>query len=286
MQKIKKSDGPISGDKKKSILVIGGKGKTGGRVAQKLKESGWPVRIASRSTVPAFDWHDAQGWEAALVGIDSVYITYQPDLAVPGATDAIRELSKIAVTAGVKKLVLLSGRGEEEAQECEQIIINSGLDWTIVRASWFSQNFSEGSFYEAIMGGHVALPAGDTGEPFIDVDDIADVAVVALTEDGHDSKIYEVTGPRLITFKEAVKEIAEVTGKNIQYEQLRMEDYKAQLTEYELPADIIWLISYLFTEVMDGRNEYITNGVEQALGRKPTDFSEFVRKAAAEGAWG
>ena len=279
MQKSKKSDGLITGNKKKSILVIGGKGKTGGRVAQKLKEADWPVTIASRSTIPAFDWHDVDGWKAALSGIDSVYITYQPDLAVPGATDAIKQLSKTAVEAGVKKLVLLSGRGEEEAQECEQIVINSGLDWTIVRASWFSQNFSEGSFYESVMAGHVALPAGDIGEPFIDVNDIADVAFAALTEEGHNNKIYEVTGPRLITFKEAVKEIAEVTGKSIRYEQLTMDDYRAQLAEYQLPDDIIWLVSYLFTEVMDGRNEYITNGVEQALGRKPIDFSEVCKKS-------
>jgi len=162
----------------------------------------------------------------------------------------------------------------------------AGAEWTIVRASWFCQNFSEGVFLEPILAGHVALPAGDVGEPFVDTDDIADVAVAALTEEGHHKKIYEVTGPRLLTFKDAVAEIAKATGKQIQYEQIPMPDYAAALTEYAVPPDVISLITYLFTEVLDGRNAKITNGVEQALGRKPTDFSEYVRKTVATGVWG
>lgn len=270
---------------KKPILVIGGGGKTGSRVVKKLKKLGWPVRIGSRSSDTKFDWHDIHTWEPALQDMDQVYITYQPDLAVPGATDAIRKLTKVAAKTGVRKLVLLSGRGEQEAQDSEQIVIESGLEWTIVRASWFFQNFNEGNFMEPIKAGFVALPAGNVGEPFVDAEDIADVAVVALTKEGHNSKIYEVTGPRLITFKEAVEEIAKVTGKPIHYQQVSMKEYAAELKAYDLPKDLIWLITYLFTEVLDGRNESITHGVEQALGRKPTDFSDFVKKAAAEGAW-
>jgi uncharacterized protein YbjT (DUF2867 family) len=270
---------------KKQILVIGGGGKTGSRVITKLEKLGWPVTGVSRSTQPTFDWHDTRTWEPVLQGIDSVYITYQPDIAVPGATDAINFLTKVAAKAGVRKLVLLSGRGEHEAQEAEQIIINSGLEWTVVRASWFNQNFSEGIFLEPVLAGHVELPAGAIGEPFVDADDIADVAVAALTQEGHNRKIYEVIGPRLLTFKETVEEIAKVTGKPIQYKQVSMDEYAVAMAAYKLPDDIIWLITYLFTEVLDGRNERITHGVEQALGRKPTDFSEYVKKTAAEGAW-
>jgi uncharacterized protein YbjT (DUF2867 family) len=270
---------------KKTILVIGGTGKTGRRVASRLAQSGWPVRIGSRSSSIKFDWDDTDTWEHALQGIDQVYITYQPDLAVPGATDAIKMLTTIAIKTGVRKLVLLSGRGEHEAQHSEQIIIQSGLEWTIVRASWFCQNFSEGNFLEPIMAGFLAIPAGDVGEPFVDIDDIADVVVAALTVNGHNSKIYEVTGPRLLTFKEAVNEISKEIGKPIQYQEVSINEYKAELATYELPHDVIWLISYLFTEVLDGRNEKIATGVEEALGRKATDFSAFVKKAAKEGAW-
>jgi uncharacterized protein YbjT (DUF2867 family) len=241
---------------------------------------------ATFSGNPKFDWNDEATWENALNNIKSVYISYYPDLAIPGASQSIEQFTKLAVKKGVQKLVLLSGRGEEEAQQCEKVVMSAGVDWTIVRASWFCQNFSEGNFLEPILAGHVALPAGNTGEPFIDVDDIADVAVAALTEEGHSKKLYEVTGPRLLTFKEAIGEIAKATGRTIQYEQVPVEDYAGVLAEYGLPKDVIWLVTYLFTEVLDGRNESVADGVQQALGRKATDFSEYVKKVAATGVWG
>lgn len=270
----------------KQILAIGSNGKTGRRVLQRLNDRGVPAVGATFSGNPKFDWNDEATWENALKNIQSVYISYYPDLAIPGAAQTIEQFTKLAVKKGVQKLVLLSGRGEEEAQQCERAVMNAGVDWTIVRASWFCQNFSEGNFLEPILAGHVALPAGNTGEPFIDVDDIADVAVAALTEEGHSKKLYEVTGPRLLTFKEAIGEIAKATGRTIQYEQVPVEDYAGVLAEYGLPKDIIWLVTYLFTEVLDGRNESVADGVQQALGRKATDFSEYVKKVAATGVWG
>ena len=144
--------------KKNKILVLGGKGKTGRRVAKRLTSQGHTVRIGSRTENPAFDWHKPETWASALAGMDAVYITFQPDLAVPGAADAIRAFTAAAHTAGIKKQVLLSGKGEREAERCEQIIKDSGTEWTIVRASWFNQNFSESFFLDPILGGHVALP--------------------------------------------------------------------------------------------------------------------------------
>jgi uncharacterized protein YbjT (DUF2867 family) len=270
---------------KKKILVLGGTGKTGSRVTDRLKQMGYNVRVGSRSAEIPFDWNDQSTWLPALQGMDAVYITYQPDLAVPGAEDSIRTLSKLAVECKVKQLVLLSGRGEHEAQQCEKIIMNAGTDWTILRASWFCQNFSESYLLEPVLAGQVALPVGNIPEPFVDADDIADVAVEVLTNDGHSGQLYELTGPRLLTFQEAVKEIADATGRPIQYEQISMNDYAAMMAEYEVPQDIIWLITYLFTEVLDGRNASLTDGVQRALGRKPTDFSEYIRKAVATGVW-
>jgi len=270
----------------KKILVMGATGKTGSRVLHRLTQLGWPVRIGSRSAEPKFDWMDEATWKPTLQNINAVYITFQPDLAVAGAVDIIRRFAETAVKAGVQKLVLLSGRGEVEAQQCEQIIMDSGVEWTIIRASWFNQNFSEGNFLEPILAGYVALPAGNVGEPFVDTDDIADVAVAALTGEGHNEKVYEVTGPRLLTFKEAVEEIANATGRSIQYEQVPMDAYASVLTEHNVPGELITLITYLFKEVLDGRNAVVTDGIQQALGRKPTDFAEYVRKTAASGVWG
>lgn len=271
--------------KTKQILVLGSNGKTGSRVVQKLEALGQSVRKGSRSAVPKFDWEDPKNWAAVLQDIQSIYITFQPDLAVQGADEAIRQLVELAKASGVEKVVLLSGRGEKEAQDCEAIVRESGLKWTIIRASWFCQNFSESYLLEPILNGHVALPTGDVKEPFVDVEDIADIAVAALTQEGHDAKLYEVTGPELLSFKEAIAAIAAAIGRPIIYKQLSVSEYADQLKAYQVPQEYIGLLSYLFSEVLDGRNASICHGVEEALGRKPKSFSEYVKKMAANGVW-
>lgn len=267
------------------VLILGGTGKTGKRIAQLLQEKNWPFRIGSRSGSPAFDWEDPATWRPALEGISAVYLSYYPDLAVPGAVDAIRTFTQLAAAGCVKRIVLLSGRGEQEAQACEEIVINAGMEWTILRCAWFSQNFSEGYLLEPLQAGFVALPAGGVREPFIDADDIADVAVAALTEDGHAGELYELTGPRLMTFAEAVAEVAKATGQQIQYQQVSVDEYAGMLEEFGLPNEYIWLVSYLFSEVLDGRNESLTNGVQRALKRAPRDFGDYVRATAPSGIW-
>ncbi|GAB3932008.1 NAD(P)H-binding protein [Larkinella terrae] len=270
----------------KQTLVLGGNGKTGSRVLQRLSERGWPVRIGSRSGEPRFDWEDTATWKTALTDIEAVYISFQPDLAVPGAVETIRSFVETAVKTGVRKLVLLSGRGEPEAEECERVVMDSGTDWTILRASWFSQNFSESYLLEPVLAGYVALPVGAIGEPFIDVEDIADVAAAALTEETHNGQLYELTGPRLLTFEEAVNEIAAETGRPIHYEAISMADYASTLAAYGVPGEFVALLKYLFIEVLDGRNASVADGVERALGRKPADFADYVRRTAATGVWG
>lgn len=269
----------------KVTLVLGGTGKTGRRVLERLNGRNIPTRIGSRSGTPPFDWNDQSTWAAVLEKVQAVYIAFQPDLAVPTAPAAIHAFSQLAVKSGVQRLVLLSGRGEAEAQRCEQIVQNAGVDWTILRASWFNQNFSEGGFYEMVLGGTVALPVKPIGEPFVDVDDIADVAVAALTEAGHAGQLYELTGPRLMTFTEAVAEIAQASGRDVQFQQIPPETFSAILAQRQMPAEEIQLFNYLFTTVLDGRNEYLTDGVQRALGREPKDFREYARDTAADGLW-
>jgi uncharacterized protein YbjT (DUF2867 family) len=266
-------------------LVIGGTGKTGRRVAERLAARGVPTRIGSRSSELPFDWEKEATWGPALQNVVSVYVTYFPDLVVPAALDDIRAFSKLAVESGVKRLVLLSGRGEDEAQRCERLVQESGAEWTIVRASWFAQNFSEAFLLEPLLGGVLALPAGSVGEPFVDAEDIADVAVAALTEDGHSGQLYEVTGPRLLTFAEAVAEIAKATGRDISYVQISNEEFSSQMAEHGVPEDVIGLITYLFDTVLDGRNSSMTDGVQRALGRPPRDFADYARDTAATGIW-
>jgi uncharacterized protein YbjT (DUF2867 family) len=266
-------------------LVLGGTGKTGHRVAQRLEERGRPFRLGSRACSPTFDWAEPGTWDPALDGVDAVYLSYAPDLAVPGAPGTIEAFVRRARSRGVRRVVLLSGRGEPVARHCEEIVERSGLSWTVIRASWFDQNFSEGAFVDMVLSGVVALPAGDVREPFVDVDDIADVAVAALVEDGHDGEIYEVTGPDALTFAEAVAEIASASHRDILYQQIPHADFTAGIARAGAPGDIAWLLDYLFSSVLDGRNSRACNGVQRALGREPKSFRDYARRTAAAGVW-
>ena len=268
------------------ILVLGASGKTGRRVLERLENNAdVEVRAGSRSAAIPFDWEKPETWQAALQDIDAVYISYQPDLAVPSATTAIQLFSGLASQMGVQKMVLLSGRGEKEAQVCEEIVKTNAKKWTIVRASWFNQNFSESFFLEPILAGYVALPRAEALEPFTDADDIADVIVTSLLEDKHNGQTYELTGPRLLTFKEVIAEIAKASEREITFQDLTLEEYIQMLREYQVPEDHIWLVNYLFEQVLDGRNSSITNDIEKVLGRKAKDFSAYALETTKTGVW-
>jgi uncharacterized protein YbjT (DUF2867 family) len=270
---------------KNLTLVLGSTGKTGRRVAERLKARGVPVRLGSRSGTPPFDWEEETTWAPVLEGIDQVYVSYYPDLAVPGAVEVVGSFARLAVKNGVPRLVLLAGRGEAETEHAEQAVRDSGADLTIVRSTWFMQNFSEDYMIEHVLSGEIALPAGDTPEPFVDADDIADVAVAALTDDRHVGQLYELTGPRLLTFSDVADELSKATGHHIRYVPVSLEEHATVAAEQGVPRDVIELLTYLFSEVLDGRNAHLTDGVQRALGREPRDFRDFARDAAAAGAW-
>ena len=267
------------------ILVVGSSGKTGRRVASRLAERGIPVRAGSRHSLPSFDWQDPLTWESALDGTRAVYLTYAPDLAVPGAVDAVRTFVGLAASQGIEHIVLLSGRGEEEAQAAEAVVQACGIPWTILRCAWFAQNFSENYLVDDVLRGEVVLPVSDVAEPFVDAEDIADVAVAALTESGHAEQLYELTGPRLLTFAEAVGEIAAASGRDISFSSIPADEYRAALEQGGVPPDLVWLLNYLFTTVLDGRNEWLAHGVQEALNRPPRDFSDYARRTADSGIW-
>jgi uncharacterized protein YbjT (DUF2867 family) len=271
-------------DHQRPTLVLGGRGKTGRRVVQRLTARGLPVRVGSRSGEPPFDWNDPSTWEPALHGVAAAYISYYPDIAMPGATKTVRAFADLAVEQGVERLVLLSGRGEEAAQEAERGVQETGADVTVVRCAWFMQNFSEDFLLESILGGEVVLPADTQLEPFIDADDIADVAVAALTEPGHVGQVYELTSPRLLTFADAVAEIAEAVDREIRYIPVSLEDFAAAVAGHGIPEEIAEFLAYLFGEIL-GNNAYVTDGVQRALGRQPRDFADYAAETAATGVW-
>ncbi|WP_329208537.1 NmrA family transcriptional regulator [Streptomyces sp. NBC_00683] len=266
-------------------LVLGGTGKTGRRVVRELTGRGHVVRIGSRSGGIPFDWNDSTTWQPALAGVDAVYVSYQPDLAVPGAPEAIGAFAELAVRTGARRLVLLSGRGEPEAEACEKALAASGAEWTVLRAAFFAQNFSEGDFLGPILDGELALPVGDVEEPFIDADDIAEVAATVLAEGGHTGRTYDLTGPRLLTFAQATAAIGAAAGRKIGYATVPADAYAAELAAHGAPADVTGLLTYLFTSVLDGRNAYLGDGVRQVLGRPARDFTDHAAEAATTGVW-
>ncbi len=270
---------------KKPIVIIGKNGKTGSRVNRGLKALGLATRAVSRSSTPAFDWEDSSTWRPILEGARAAYVTFQPDLAVPTAEQSISELVQLAIELGVEHIVLLSGRGEAGAQRAEKILQQSGIDWNVIRASWFDQNFSEGFMVEGILRGELALPAADVLEPFIDIDDIAEVAVTVLTNSQLRNKLFEVTGPRALSFKQCVSEISQALDYPVKYTTIKIDEFVNTLRDLGEPEDMQWLMRELFTVVLDGRNSEVKTGVEEALGRPATDFSEYIQKVIASGTW-
>ena len=269
----------------RTTLVLGGTGKTGRRVVERLEARGLPVRVGSRSGEPPFDWEKPETWAPALEGVGAVYLTYYPDIALPGAIEATRSFTELAIESGAPRIVLLSGRGEPLAERAEDVLRDTGAELTILRSTWFMQNLSEDYMREHVLSGEIRLPAGDVPTPFLDADDIADVAVAALTDDRHVGQLYELTGPRSLTLAQVAAEISEAVGREVRYVPISIEQHAAEAAEHGAPPELVELLTYLFSEVVDGRNADTTDGVRRALGREARDFRDFARAAATSGAW-
>ncbi|BAO76542.1 NmrA family NAD(P)-binding protein [Winogradskyella sp. PG-2] len=215
-----------------------------------------------------------------------MYVTYYPDLAVSGAKEAIESLTYLAKELGVKKMVLLSGKGETEAEACEKIVMNSGMDYTIVRASWFNQNWSESFFLDPILSGEVALPMSDVLIPFVDANDIAEVTATVLLDDTYNVEIIEVTGPELITYKDIINIISKTSNRKLNFYDITLEQYIDGMKQMQIPNDVVWLIEYLFSHVLTNpKNQLVVNDIERVLGRKAKTFLEYAQETAKTGIW-
>ncbi len=266
------------------MWVTGASGRTGSRVAEAARAAGLTVRAASRAT--GFDWLDRSTWAPALRGADAAYLVYPSDIGAPGAAGAIGGVAREAVAQGVRRLVLLSARGQDLAAPAEEAVRTSGAEWTIVRAAWFMQNFSEGPLVEGLRHGELVFPGGEVEEPFVDVRDIADVVVAVLVAgDAYVGRTVEVTGPRLLTFREAVAEISAVTGRAFAYVPVSARDYGDRLLGFGVPAGEVASLVEAFEGLLDGRNASVRDGVRAVLGREARDFGAFAREAAGAGVW-
>ncbi|PWW56895.1 NAD(P)H-binding protein [Actinokineospora spheciospongiae] len=272
-----------------NTLVLGATGKSGRRVAARLRLRGTPVRAASRSSSTGFDWADPDGWDAVLAGVTAAYVVAP---TVPGP---VHGFVARAEAAGVRRLVLLSGRGADtwgdsafglDMRSAEDAVRGSALDWTVLRPSNFDQNFDEDLFHAPLVAGELALPAGAVPEPFIDLEDVADVAAAVLTEpDGHAGKVYELSGPRALTFAEATELISRASGLPITYKQVSPAEYTAALVEQGWAEADAHHVAEMFVLMESGIIAETADGVATVLGREPRTFEDYAVRAAAAGAW-
>ncbi|GGM47192.1 NmrA family protein [Micromonospora sonchi] len=271
----------------KEILVIGASGKTGRRLVRRLRGAGERVRAASRSGEVRFDWTQPTTWLRAVAGASAVYLIAPADPAA--ANDFVSQ----AVQSGVGRFVALSGRGIDKIDQdfspsmvgAEQAVRDSGVEWTIIRANNFNQNFDEDLWHQPLIDGRLALPMGATPEPFVDAQDIADVAAALLTENGHHGQVYDLSGPHALTFAEAVTTIAKAAGRSVQYVELTPEQYRTELLAEGYSADDATALNAMFAGMRAGYLAQPTDAVRRILGRDPIDFDTYVARAATAGAW-
>ncbi len=268
-----------------TVVVTGASGRSGRRVAEAARAAGLTVRAASRAT--GFDWGDRTTWAGTLRGADAAYLVYPSDIGAPDAAEAVGALAREAVGLGVRRLVLLSARGQDQARPAEEALAGSGARWTVVRAAWFAQNFSEGPLVEGLRTyGELVFPAGEVAEPFVDLRDVADVVLAVLTSgDRYAGRVLEVAGPRLLTFGAAVAEIATETGRALTYRAVSPQEYGAVLAGFGIPEREAAFLVELFASLLDGRNARLSDGLDRVLGRGPRDFREFVREGVRAGTW-
>jgi uncharacterized protein YbjT (DUF2867 family) len=271
------------------ILVVGATGKTGRRVSNLLQKHGFDVRAVSRKSKIPFDWDDSSTWSRALEGVHTVYIVH-PGLGSKEAAEQVGAFAKAASKEGVSKAVLAStpDDGSEFSQSmrtAEKYLTAAGLALTSLRLRWFFQNFSEDFLLQPVLSGKLRLPAGLGKEAFVDADDIAEVALAALTDDRHNGKLYDLTGPRTLSFSDIAEEITRGPGHKVQYDPHEPGAFLAEQLDNGVPADWAYTLCAMYQDIATGRLNSVSSDIEQVLGKPARDFSEFASHMAKEKTW-
>jgi uncharacterized protein YbjT (DUF2867 family) len=267
------------------LLVTGATGKVGSRVLARLECLGVAARVGSRAAAPPFDWTRPETWPAALDQASAAFVLYYPDLGFPGGAEALGAFARTARTAGVERLVLLSGRGEPEAARSEAALQAAGVAWTVLRCSWFAQNFSEHFLLGPVLDGVIALPVDTVTEPFVDLEDVADVAVSALLDPGHAGRTYELTGPESLSFSNVADILTDATGRTIRHVSVTPAQFVSGAVATGVPVEEAEGLAELFGTVLDGRNAHTTSDIECILGRPAGPFAAYAQRTAAAGTW-
>jgi ergot alkaloid biosynthesis protein len=275
------------------VLVIGGTGKTGGRLIERLGEEGWTARCASRSakappgvTGVAFDWYDAKKHDAALAGVDRIYL-----VAPVGSNDPIAVMEPFierAIGRGVRRFVLLSSSLIEEGGPAmgsvHALLHRRAPEWAVLRPSWFMENFSAGQHLATIRDEDAIYSAADDGlTPFIAVDDIAEVAFRALTNEEAANDGLVLTGPVALSYDEAAAIIGAARGRAVRHVRLTGEELTARFEAFGLSHDYAVMLAGLDRAIATGAEARTTPIVARLTGRSPRSLVDFAARNAS--AW-
>ena len=270
------------------ILILGGTGKTGRRLADDLSARGATVRIASRhpSTDGAsrhvrFDWDDESTHDAALAGAGAVYLV-PPAFVVDHVATTTRFLER-AAASGVERVVLLSARGVDADDAIPHrraelaLFAEPALRGTVIRPTWFAQNFTEGVFAEGVANGVLAAPAGAGRVPFIDADDIAAVAAALLVDpSAFVGEALDLSGSTAYGFAEAAEVLGRALGRDVAYVDVAPADFEAGAVAAGVPADYAAMLGTLFHVIREGWDEHVSDGVDRVLGRPGRSLAEWA----------
>jgi len=277
------------------ILVTGANGTTGSEVTRQLVASGRPVRAFLRSRAKAAmlpksgveialgSFEDVASLDAAMKGVKAVYLisfdgpdqlALQANVIEAARRASVRMIARLSASSADPESpdVLIANHGKGDRQ-----LARSGLGHVLIRPQWFDQNF-----LTYCPGGFIRLPAGEARLPFVDVRDIAAVAIKALTEPGHDGKAYVLTGPEALSHAEVAAILSQATGKRFVYEDIAPEAYRRQLIEQGASALYADLILNLFERMRRRGSAEIHDDVRKVLGRPAIGFRRFAEDYAGE----
>lgn len=264
------------------ILLIGGTGKVGRRLESALRRRGHRVRIASRRAGDVeFDWAEPETYDRAVAGVEAMFI-----IGPGSATDwspLLRDLLARAAEAGVHRAVLLSARGVEfhpggAVDRAEHALREGPVPWVILRPSHFAQNFTEAMFVP--VDGMVRAPVGDGAEPFVDVEDVAEVAASLLTDPSFEHEVVEISGPEAVDFSSAVSHLGEAAGRRFAFVDEPPDQHVERLRAAGTPEGYIAWRMAMLGGIRSGDDAYLSDGVRRVLGRPAISFPEWATREA------
>lgn len=277
-----------------TVLVTGATGTTGSRTAAQLVAAGHRVRAAGRRgpALPGaqsarFDWYDPATHDDALAGTDRVYLV--PPVGDPDPAAVMLPFLERARTLGLRRAVLLSSSAVPEGGPAVGKVHEAlpGLfdEWAVLRPSWFMQNFTGAHLHAATIRatGTFATATGDGRVAYVDADDIAAVALHALTDIDAPNTDLVLTGPRALTHDDIATTLTEVTGRPVTHQRLTVAEVRHRLTEQAgIPPEFAALLADMDHAIAEGAEGRTTDTVHRLTGRPPHDFRTVVERETAE----